>query len=251
MTYESKVMLDKQDPEDRDDERLILTRGADDDAGEPPPRLGALTGLEVITFRNDLYRHWSRSALQLALVVVLVQILTLAFALWVYLDRPEPRYFATTQDGRIVPLTPLSAPNIGREALLQWAVAATTKAFTLDFRHWRAQLQALQDYFTDEGYEAYLTALKQSDNISAVRERKLVVSAVTTRPPVILQSGVLRGAYAWRVQVPVHIRYESSSHQGSDEVIVTLLIERIPTLTSSQGIGISQFVVREANHSAL
>ena len=80
----------------------------------------------------------------------------------------------------------------------------------------------------------------------AVKAKKLIVSAVATKAPVILQKGLLNGVYAWRVQMPLLVTYQSANEFSQQNNVVTILISRVPTLNSPRGIGIAQFIVGPA-----
>ncbi len=71
----------------------------------------------------------------------------------------------------------------------------------------------------------------------------MIVSAVATKAPVILQKGILNGRFAWRVQMPLLVTYQSANEFSQANNVVTMLISRVSTLNSPRGIGISQFVV--------
>ena len=92
-----------------------------------------------------------------------------------------------------------------------------------------------------------MDALQQSSNLEAVKSKKLIVSAVATRAPIILQKGELNGSFSWRVQMPILVTYQSASEFTQQNNVVTMLITRISTLQSPRGIGISQFVVGTAS----
>ena len=137
----------------------------------------------------------------------------------------------------------LNEPNQSDSAVLQWANQAAVAAFTYNFVNYRTELQASSGFFTSEGWTQFLTALEDSNNLDAVRAKKLIVSAVATSAPIILQKGVLNGRYSWRVQMPMLVTYQSASEFSQQRNVVTLLISRISTLNSPRGIGIAQFVV--------
>ena len=50
---------------------------------------------------------------------------------WRALHPPQPEYFATTADGRLIPLVPISEPYVAQETLLAWVTEAVTQAYTL------------------------------------------------------------------------------------------------------------------------
>jgi intracellular multiplication protein IcmL len=204
--------------------------------------------LVAVKLRNDFYRDNYRRVV-LAIFLLLVVILAQAGVIYYLLThRPLPVYFATTNNGRvmrILPVVPLDEPNMPNSALQQWATEAATAAYTYDFVNYRAQLQAASEYFTTEGWRSFLSELESTRNLLAVQAKKLVVSAVVTRAPVILEQRNVDGVYAWRIQMPMVITYQSASESTTSNTMVTLTVNRVSTVTSPRGIGISQFIVGE------
>ncbi len=198
--------------------------------------------VEVVKLRNAFYKDGSRKiliALLLCVFVVLVQVFALVY---VVTHPPEPKYFATSTDGRIMPLVPLDQPNLSQSALLQWANTAAIAAYTYDFVNYRQALQQASEYFTPDGWNSFMAALKNNNNLDAVLAKKLIVSAVATGAPVIVQQALLDERYTWKVQMPMLVTYQSASQFSQQSLTVTMLITRISTLSSARGIGIAQFV---------
>lgn len=198
--------------------------------------------LVVVRNRNDFYRDNYRKVVAALLFCMLIMLILGSTLVYLFMNPPPPRYFATSVDGRITPLIPLNQPNISQSALLQWANTAAISAYTYNFVNYRQALQSASENFTPDGWAAFMQALQSSNNLTAVTAKKLVVSAVATGAPVILQQGVLNGAYAWRVQMPMLVTYQSASQFSRQSIIVTMLVTRVSTLNSPQGIGIAQFV---------
>jgi intracellular multiplication protein IcmL len=62
-----------------------------------------------------------------------------------------------------------------------------------------------------------------------------------------LKEGVIAtGFYAWQVQLPMLLTYQSASDNIQSRIVLTLLVTRVPTSESVKGIGISSFIVAEA-----
>jgi len=203
--------------------------------------------LQAVMLRNDFYKDGQRRAM-LAMLISLVMNLVLTLLLvFLMTHPPEPKYFATSINGRITPLFPLNEPNQSDSAVLQWANQAAIASFTYNFVNYREELQASSGFFTAEGWQQFLDALEASNNLAAVQAKKLIVSAVATRAPIILQKGILNGSYSWRVQMPILVTYQSASEFTQQNNIVTMLITRVSTLNSPRGIGIAQFVVGPAS----
>ncbi|KTC97381.1 protein IcmL (DotI) [Legionella geestiana] len=203
--------------------------------------------LVAVALRNRFYKDGQRK-----MVVALLFSLTMNIVLglimgYILTHPPAPKYFATSVNGRITPLFPLDEPNQSDSAVLQWASQAASAAFTYNFVNYRDELQASSGFFTAEGWQQFLTALQESNNLDAVKAKKLIVSAVATRAPIILQKGMLNGRYSWRVQMPILVTYQSASEFSQQNNIVTMLITRVSTLNSPRGIGIAQFVVGPAS----
>lgn len=203
--------------------------------------------LTVVAMRNAFYRDSQRKIILILLVSLLINFILGTLLFYLLTHPPAPKYFATSIDGRITPLYPLNEPNQSDSAVLQWANQAAIAAFTYNFVNYREELQASSGFFTAEGWTQFLTALEQSNNLDAVKAKKLIVSAVATRAPIILQKGILNGRYSWRVQMPILVTYQSASEFSQQNNVVTMLITRVSTLNSPRGIGIAQFVVGPAS----
>jgi len=203
--------------------------------------------LTTVAIRNEFYRDGQRKMMLILLVSIIANLVLVSMLVYVITHPPAPKYFATTINGRITPLYALNEPNQADSAVLQWANQAAIAAFTYNFVNYRAELQAASGFFTANGWTQFLTALEDSNNLDAVKAKKLVVSAVATRAPIILQKGILNDRYSWRVQMPVLVTYQSASEFSQQNNVVTMLITRVSTLNSPRGIGIAQFVVGPAS----
>ena len=202
--------------------------------------------LTAVALRNNFYRDGQRKLILILMLSIVANIVLASLLVYLITHPPAPKYFATSISGRITPLFPLNEPNQSDSAVLQWANQAAIAAFTYNFVNYRTELQASSGFFTSDGWDQFLSALQQSNNLDAVKAKKLIVSAVATRAPIILQKGVLNERFAWRVQMPILVTYQSASEFSQQNNVVTMLITRVSTLNSPRGIGISQFVVGPA-----
>jgi intracellular multiplication protein IcmL len=203
--------------------------------------------LTVVALRNQFYKDSQRKVILALLIAIVVNFVLGSMLVYIITHPPEPQYFATSISGRITPLFPLDKPNQSDSAVLQWANQAAIASFTYNFVNYRDELQASSGFFTAEGWDQFLSALQDSNNLDAVKAKKLIVSAVATRAPIILQKGVLNGSWSWRVQMPILVTYQSASEFTQQNNVVTMLISRVSTLNSPRGIGIAQFVVGPAS----
>lgn len=205
--------------------------------------------LVIVRNRNDFYRDNYRKLVGALLFSFLIMAILVASLIYIIVNPPQPRYFATSAEGRIIPIVPLDQPNIAQTTLLQWANTSAVSAYTYNFVNYRQALQTASANFTPDGWTAFMEALESSNNLNAVIAKKLVVSAVATGAPVILQQGIINGVYAWRIQMPMLVTYQSASQFSKQSILITMLITRVPTLNSPEGIGISQFIAESTTGS--
>ncbi|MBU0743831.1 MAG: type IVB secretion system apparatus protein IcmL/DotI [Gammaproteobacteria bacterium] len=205
--------------------------------------------IEMVRLRNNFYRDNYRRLVGGLLISLIIVIGLVGTVVYQITNRPEPRYFATTVDGRIMPLYALSEAMLSPGELLQWAHGAAIAAYTYNFVNYRDAMQQLQNQFTPKGWVYYEDALRASRNLEMVIAKKLVVSAVATGTPVILDQAVIDGRYSWKVQIPLLVSYQSPNEQTQNPVIVMMIISRVPTVDMPKGIAIVSFVASEGNIS--
>lgn len=206
--------------------------------------------LANVAMRNSFYRDGQRKMMFVLLISMAGNFVLAAILAYIITHPPAPKYFATSINGRITPLIAMNAPNQSDSAILQWANQAAIATFSYNFVNYRSELVAASGFFTAEGWDQFISALGSSNNLDAVKAKKLVVSAVATSAPVILQKGVLNGRYSWRIQMPILVTYQSASEFSQQNLNVTMLVSRVDTLNSPRGIGIAQFVSAPAGGSS-
>lgn len=205
-----------------------------------PPEQSALGRVIV---RNEFYRDGYRTLLRVALIEALAIVgLIISIVVIVNAYQPENRYFATTEDGRVVPMVPLSEPNLSRPALLSWAAQGATETLTFGFHDYRRRLQESSRHFTRSGWASFVKALQESGIIEAVEENRQVISAAPRSAPTILSEGVLNGVYQWQVEMPMMVTYQFGQTSRSVSMNIRLTIVRVPKLESPNGVGIEQWV---------
>lgn len=216
--------------------------GASDDEA---PQLGHLGAVVV---RNEFYRDGYRTMLRV--VMMLVMVIAAQIAVMVYVvktNRMEYRYFATTEDGRLIPMAPLNEPNLSSPALMSWVAQSATEVMTFGFNDYRRRLQEASRNFTRRGWESFSTALQRARIIETVEVNMQVVTATPTGAPVIQSEGIVQGRYQWVVQLPMALTYQAGAKTRTDNLLVTLVVVRVPRLESSNGVGIEQWIAVARN----
>ncbi|EMC3257803.1 DotI/IcmL/TraM family protein [Salmonella enterica] len=119
--------------------------------------------------------------------------------------------------------------------------------FTLDFVHYREQINARRDGFSTAGFTSYYNALVTSNVLANIRDKKMNLSALTSTG-VINSKGVLdNGAYAWRLQYPITLRLngQTSSLPPQNFTLIQIVTRADPRL-KKDGLEVIQVITREA-----
>ncbi len=210
------------------------------DATEPPaPDAATVIG------GLDWYRTQFRRSMKLALALTVALSISLIVAAILLLNQPKPRYFAATPDLRLAPMVPLDQPLLTQDGLLTWASNAITGAMSLNFLEWREKLESIRPHFEDEAFKSFLASLKSSGILEMIQEKRLSASAVATRAPVIIASGLVGGRATWKIEFPLIVSYESSQGvESTQKLLATVLVCRASTAKTPRGVVIQQVVLK-------
>ncbi|MBS0286296.1 MAG: type IVB secretion system apparatus protein IcmL/DotI [Proteobacteria bacterium] len=199
-----------------------------------------------VMVRANFYRDNVRRLMAFCIFLVLTIGGLMGWIIYERTHKPAVQYFATSGNGKLSKLTALNQPNLTTTSLLDWVVEAATSAYNFNFGNYDRALKDIKSFFTEAGYKHFLESLAAAKTIETVREKQLMVSAITTGTPVVLQEGPnTDGIYTWKVQLPMLITYQSQSDTRKQNVILTMFIARRSTLESPKGIGIASIELRE------
>ena len=208
-------------------------------ASSPAPDTAAVIG------GLEWYRAQFRRAMKLALGLTVALCASAGVAAILFLSQPKPQYFAATPDLRLAPMIPLDQPLLTQEGLLTWVSDTITGAMSLNFLEWREKLESIRPHFDDAAYKSFLASLQSSGVLDMIRDKRLSASAVTTRAPVIIASGLVGGKATWKVEFPLIVSYESSQGvESTQKLLATVLVCRASTAKTPRGVVIQQVVLK-------
>jgi intracellular multiplication protein IcmL len=183
------------------------------------------------------------------LVVMIVVCVGLSLILsYMSFTREKPSYFATTTSGSVIPLHALDEPVITNKSLLSWASVAARTAYNLDFVHYKTQMKAASINFSESGWEQFEAAMGKAGLLSSVKNKKLIMSAVVSGAPVILDSSVYHGRYIWRIQMPMLVTFSSANESTHTNLLISMDVARVASLDAPQGIQIIDFHSQSADY---
>lgn len=204
--------------------------------------MSKVKGLQLVLERNQFYRDNYRQAC-LALVLLIVLNVALFLSITIKILNPlQPRYFATTTAGKIITLHPLTDKTVSDGYVLQWTADQVRRAFSQDYIHWRDQLSDVSSSFTPNGWRAFLSAMKSTNNLSTLVQLKMVSNAKVTGAPVIARQLVVGGHYVWDVKLPILVTYQNADKTIPMPLEVNILVIRMPVQDYPQRIAINNFI---------
>ena len=192
-------------------------------------------------YKSNMVRYRFLSAM--LLVQVVISVVLTALVAYSVLYPPKQHYYITTDNGSMVPVFPLSQPIVSDRFLVQWAGLRARDAYNLNFYSWSKQVNALQPFFTKNGFTALKNAYYSSNLMHALKSDKLIISSVVTKTPVILAKGIHNGRYEWKVQMPLLVTYTSANKMTKGNFNVTMYIQRVPVMSRADGIAVNTFQI--------
>lgn len=204
-------------------------------------------GYQELAFRkNELYRNSYRRTMRWIVRLLFITLILSATLFWMTIRRPQPMYYAAVTNGQVLQMHPLSEPVITNKFIVSWAALTARRIFNISFVNYQDKLNEVRGRFTPGGWQEMQNALQSSGLIQNMTSNKLIVSSVVSGSPVILSRMIVNGRFTWRIQMQLLVKYTSASEESHERLVVTMTIERIPTLDSAQGIQINDFTAVEA-----
>ncbi|MFN7114986.1 MAG: DotI/IcmL/TraM family protein [Alphaproteobacteria bacterium] len=208
---------------------------------KPAPMPGG--PLVSVVTRNEFYRDGFRNLIKIVILEGVI-IVGLILTLIVHINNSVAydRYFATTADGRIMQLSPLNERFLTDSALVSWVAQAATEVMTFGFHDYQRRLQQASRHFTKTGWETFSTAMEKARIIESVTAQRQVVVASPRSAPVIRQHGVAGGKYRWVLEMPMSVEYRAREQARTENLKLTLVVERVSSLENPNGVGIQQWL---------
>jgi intracellular multiplication protein IcmL len=179
---------------------------------------------------------------RIAIASVIALFFSIATNVFLFTKAPDIKYFLADSEGKIKEMVAIDEPIQSVNEVLSWTSDSITKAYTFSFANYRQELQSVRPSFTTSGWQGFERALEESGNLKAVIENMFVTTAVPRGAPVIVSEGLVNGRYAWRVEVPIVVTYQSANTRTTQDLLVTAIVVRRTELEHPRGLGISQLI---------
>ena len=219
--------------------------GKKDGAKTPDVPPEELRTIGQVVVQNEFYRDGYRLCLRIAVLqcfIIFALIGAMFFVIAAY--QPENRYFATTEDGRLIPMVALSQPNMSDSAMVGWVAEAAIDTMTFGYKDYRKRLQDSSVYFTPAGWESFTRALASSNYIERIEQESIMIDATLASAPRLLSEKVVDGRYQWTFSVELSLNLAAtrrSTGRNSETRDVRVEVVRVPRLENPNGVGIASW----------
>lgn len=194
--------------------------------------------------RNGLVaaeRNFLRKALlrSLASNVFFVVVIAIGVYFYVSVDR---EYFATDPDGRVTKIHAVKDPLVSHRAIWNFSLEALQAAYGLDFVRYREQLGQLDKWFTADGTQIIKAELAKTGFLADLERDRLVAVVTPTAAPNIIQEGLHKGVYKWRVEVPLLLTLTNQMERRTQNLKLVVTIRRVSETEKPSGLAVERVV---------
>lgn len=179
--------------------------------------------------------------------ILMVSLLALAVSVsanvFFMFHRPTPKYFASSTDGRIIPMIPLSSPVRSERWIVDWTSKTIRDALSVRFGDYSQSFLSVRDRFLPTTFQKMVASLDQDGFKKYIIDNRVDVYVSLENTPVIVQTGLIGGQRAWKVQAPVLLTFTNGNNQTPKRYLINLMIVRVPTYVNSHGIVIANFTM--------
>jgi intracellular multiplication protein IcmL len=202
-----------------------------------------LQELHSVELQEHFYRDHFDKMVFILLGFCAIFIILICISFYLHFSKPTPLAFPVDSEWRIQSSVPLNQPYLTKPDLLQWVGDVIPQVFVYDYNHYHDQIKQASQYFTPRGWKVFLNQLNNYANYNNVLSNKMFVNGEPLGAPMLLNSGLLSGRFAWWVQIPIKINYSGYRSPSSQYLTLQVLLVRVPTLTNLSGVGIDNVMV--------
>lgn len=157
---------------------------------------------------------------------------------------PKPIIFQATERKQVIRPLPLDDPAMSSAAVLNWVVEAIRVSYSFNYRSINNHIDKISPYFDNRGLTKFFEIVVSEPNMRLVKADKLIVSMHIKEAPKIVREGKINGRYAWRIALPIELRYENSIILKRQELDIDLYVWRVPETEAPIGIKITNFNIK-------
>ena len=176
--------------------------------------------------------------------VSIALIISLSVNVYTFVFRKiSPVYFASSSDGRLIPMVPLDSPVRSERWLVQWTAKTIDDLLTMTAVDYNRSFLRVRNRFLPQTLNSLVKTFDDNGTKKYIIDNKMDTYVSLEAPPVIVQTGIVSGQRAWKIQAPIVVTYTNGSGNAPKHYIVNLVVVRVPTSVNKNGVAISNFVM--------
>ena len=159
-------------------------------------------------------------------------------------NKTETEFFLTnTAKKEIKPLQTYSSPIISTNAIEEWSTNSILNILTFNFTNIDEHFDKVKILFTNSGYSGFMNGMNKSGLLDSVRASSLEVFITPIEKPIItsINGDSSYNNRSWNVEIQSFISYVGTGAPKNEKVIVSMVIDQVPTYNNPNGIAISTF----------
>ena len=126
--------------------------------------------------------------------------------------------------------------------LLDWTVKWASAPYNVNYHDYPEELNTAGRHFTLNGWRTFAESYIKSGNYEAMKQGLMLCFAQAQRAAVIVDTKLISGALAYRIQFPILQTCQNSQQANTQKMILTALVVRTNDEGHRDGIAIDQLV---------
>jgi hypothetical protein len=184
---------------------------------------------------------------RLCLILALsAAIAALAAALALYMSAGQRVVvLGATEAGRFIPAVALSRPYLNDQRVQAFAEECLRRSFAHDFRNFRSTMTEAAVCYTPRAGQLFSQEMQPL--LQDLVARRMVMTAVIDRPPVVVASRQLSGVHTWTLQAQLTLHRDGTRERVLPAAYrVHLVISRVPLEEAVRGVLVSMISLSPA-----
>lgn len=164
----------------------------------------------------------------------LVSVVACAVALWAAAGK-KVVVIGATETGRFIQAVALDKPYLNEPRVQAFAEECLRRSFAHDFRNFRLTMSEATECYSVRAGQLFNNEMQPL--LADLVEKRMVMTAVIDKPPVVVGVGQTGGVYTWSLQSQVTLHREGTRERVPPAVYkVKLLVTRVPLEEAARGV---------------
>ncbi len=196
--------------------------------------------VEIAALQKEVLPKLARAAFIQSIALLAMTVMAVVLLYFALTQRPA--VIGITDSGRVIPLVALEKPHVNDSRVVGFAAECLQSAFAHDFINYKGSMNEASKCFTSAGTQSLFSAMEPL--LADISKRRMVMSSVI-QPPTVVRKGISGGVHTWMVQSRMTLYKEGTAEREPPRnLVVDLVIERVPLDESVRGIGLAKINVR-------